>query len=117
MLAYAPFGKIIPKGLINDVNAELILAVQPFKKWGIHWAGTMLRSPLRGLNRSIQVVSKRAENITSDDLHNRLDAWRSRRVTSRSIMNRAKAHLQKALDSGCLKAFEPKLHSTLEQIG
>jgi hypothetical protein len=29
----------------------------------------------------------------------------------------AKEHLQKALGSGCFKAFEPKLHSTLEQIG
>jgi len=29
----------------------------------------------------------------------------------------AREYLQKALDSGCFKAFEPKLHSALEQIG
>jgi hypothetical protein len=26
MLAYAPFGKVIPKGLINEITTELILA-------------------------------------------------------------------------------------------
>ena len=31
MLAYAPFGKIIPKGLINEVIAELILARGTFR--------------------------------------------------------------------------------------